>query len=100
MKSFNEKLSLLVEESVSKLSKLIEKRKTKSAFSSSLCLHVEDEFSYNLSGNRYLQEVVLREYGINEIELVDNQGYNYDIWALDREEWFSVVDHLIEKYAL
>ena len=52
----------------------------------------DDEMMFNLEGGRYLNEYS------NQYGLIDNNGYQYHITALDAENFFKVVDYLIKKY--
>ena len=93
MKSFEEKLEKLKTEAIEKLISLIERKGVKSKFSNSKVLKIKsDNLMFNLSGGRYLVEVAAQ---YDYLELVDNEGYTYNSYVLNFDDFISVVDHLI-----
>jgi len=52
-----------------------------------LVLKVKDDQQFNLDGGRYLTEITSNE-------LIDNQGYNYNLSVLSLEQLCEVVDNL------
>ena len=76
---------------------LIEKKGAESRFYSEKSLQIkEDDFMFNLDGERYLYEI--KESNDGEIELIDNRGYSYDYYVLEIKDFLRVIDHLIEIY--
>lgn len=57
------------------------------------CLKIiNDNFKFNLGGGRYLVE-------ISHADLIDDYGYTYNYDVLDYEQFFSLIDYLIEEYS-
>lgn len=98
MGKFSEKLEELYDEAKKKLINLIDKKGVKSEHYSDKCLKIkDDELMFNLSGGRYLTEI--KKSGRDDIELIDDGGYSYQCSAMENsEDFFLVVDHLIETY--
>ena len=95
MELYAKQLNELVEKAIENVRSLIEEKGTESEHSHSKCLTVtDDEFKFNLEGDRYLTEVY-------ENSLVDNYGYTYGFFGvLGTEELFQLVDYLVQKYKL
>lgn len=68
-----------------KLEALVREKGVESEHSHEMVLKVPDEQQFNLDGNRYLTE-------INELELIDNNGYKYDHSCLTLEQLAEIVD--------
>lgn len=99
MKNFSEKLDNLYKEANEKLVKLIDKKGVESKHYSDKCLKIKkDDFMFNIEGGRYLTEIKKEHPRSNEVELIDNGGYSYHVSVMESEDFFAVVDHLIESY--
>jgi hypothetical protein len=96
--SHSEKLQNLIAEVKEKIMLMIRDKGEQSDFGfiGNKCLKITDEdFMFNLDGRKYLSEVI---YNNNNIEFVDNYGYNYFYHVLDSEKFVQVADYLIKKY--
>lgn len=93
MGEFERRLDNLYDEAVGTLQNLINNSGEESDHISEKVLKITDDaFMFNLEGGRYLNEYS-HQYG-----LIDNNGYQYYITAMDAENFFEVVDYLIKKY--
>ncbi len=80
-----DKHSQLFDECVKKINQLIDTKGVSSKFQSKAVLQVPDEQMFNLDGGRYLIE-------IDGKELIDNNGYTYNLFVLTLEQLCEVVD--------
>ena len=97
MKTFSEKLEDLRKEAILEIVKKLKKSKVESKHSSSKCLKIKDDkFMFNLSGGRYLTEIIASYSYCNSIDLIDNEGYNYSSETLTSEDFFEVADYLLK----
>jgi hypothetical protein len=93
MKTFEKKFKELQDEAIHTIKKLIETKGEESDHNGKKCLKITDEnYMYNLEGGRYLCEIN------SEYELIDNDGFEYNIHVLEIEQFMFVVDYLKEKY--
>ena len=92
MSTFEQRLLDLQSKAEIELHKLIARYGVESEILQVKCLRVENKnYHYMLGENRYLTAVT-------DTRLVDNTGYHYFFSQLTKENFFSVIDHLIEKY--
>ncbi len=92
MKTFENKLDELYLEGRQIVSRLIQLFGEKSEHVSEKCLKItDDKLMFNLEGDRYLKEITPER-------LIDNSGYAYDIDVLDYDQFFKIIDFVIEEY--
>ena len=92
MKTFKHKLDDIINEATNTLRDLINSKGVESDHNNRKCLRVtKEDHQHNLSDDRYLTE-------INAECLVDNNGYEYNYYVLDTEDFLSTIDYLITKY--
>lgn len=95
-KTYSKKLDELIVEAINKLLLKLAKSKVESKSRSEKCLKItDDNLMFNLSGGRYLVEII-SDNG-REIELIDDGGYSYDYSVLSSKDFLEVVDHLLSK---
>ena len=92
MKTFIRLHREIIEQAINMVRTLIDSKGEESDHNGQKCLKVtKDDHKHNLESGRYLTE-------INADSLVDNEGYSYNFYVLDTEDFLSVIDYLIVKY--
>ncbi len=93
METFEKRNEELRNEAIIEIKGLIDEKGEESEHTTSSCLKLSnEELMFNLEGGRYLTEV-------HTEHLLDNSGYEYNFHVLEDEQFYQVVDHLIEKYS-
>mgnify|MGYP000446911212 CR=1 FL=1 len=89
MTSFQEELQNLYEKIRLFIIEQVAEKGVESKFSNKVVIKVDDDRSFNLDGERYLEEV-------GQHELFDNQGYAYNFSELSYDDLTDLADYISE----